>query len=113
VDLLIYKIAFRAVFLVEFSENLSYYEKEVNDMNKKIMEEKAKEFDELLQKARLNQELERKGLKPKGRDYLREHAEREARPCHSCPPKTRRKCNIDSYRACLKRLHPQTENSSL
>jgi len=87
--------------------------KEVNGMSKKMIEEKAKEFDELVQGARLNKELERRGLKPKGRDYLREFAEREARPCHSCPPETKRKCNIDSYRACLKRSHPQPEVSSL
>jgi hypothetical protein len=87
--------------------------KEVMDMDKKTTEEKAKEFDELVQEARFNKELERRGLKPKGRDYLREHAEREARPCHCCPPKVRSKCNIDSYKACLKRLHPQPEDSSL
>lgn len=87
--------------------------KEVNDMDKKTMEEKAKKFNELVQKIRINKELEKRGLKPKGRDYLREFAEREARPCHSCPPKVRSKCNIDSYRACPKRLHPQTEDSSL
>lgn len=79
----------------------------------KRKEELAKEFDELLEGARLNKELERRGLRPRGRDLLREHTEREARPCHSCSPKVRSECNIDRYRACLKRLHPQSEDCSL
>jgi len=73
-------------------------------------EEKAKEFDDLLERARHNKLLEIKGFKKPGRNFLKEFAEREARPCHGCRGKS--KCNLDTFRACLKRVNPRKDEHS-